>query len=402
MILGKGLFSRCLIPYYLLLIVGCSERGGTDPVKVRQSIKKASGEYAEPFQGQKTGSEDGQVQLNPEASEGKNQEEKIDGATLSLVKLRVTSHRDHRGNLGLNLAYIPDGRANYIEIQICPLEVTETNCPADEDCSRGRDCKTEVTAYNRVRLPLLYGGNVLYKARSCVDSLRALKGQSCGNWEEQVYSSGFYDPEVARLQFDIERIRKDLGRLVGEDYRNALRTFTEEAGRCDALNADVKAVLDSKVRVVQQYLRAPVAWFVQAGEDSIDSILGDGAAGKLLGAVGSLGKEISRDLEKICVKIGKGTHDGVCSFLKGAATVGSQFLAALNPISAIGTASNAIHDVYYGAFLGQGDKLIAKACYAEQNLQRTVQAIETQMRVRQERAGVIGQALEKKGESIIR
>jgi hypothetical protein len=55
------------------------------------------------------------------------------------------------------------------------------------------------------------------------------------------------------------------------------------------------------------------------------------------------------------------------------------FLTALNPVSAISTLSVSIHNVYYGTLKGEGDKLVAMNCLAEQKLQNTVPLIQKQM-----------------------
>lgn len=327
--------------------------------------------------------------------------QKIDASTLKTYKVTVSSQRD-KLNLLLNLSYTPDGRADYVDYMICPLEKTEKNCPEGGNCSAGGECFEGITVYNRVLIPLLYGGNVSYKVRSCVDSENSVNEKNCGEWESIQYSSRLYNPEIAGLQHEAERIVKDLGQLVGRDYRDALIRFTEEANKCDEINADVKKVLDSKVRIIQQFLRAPISWFVKSGENVGDSVLGKGnTEAVLLGGLGILGEQISRTMETACVAFGKSTHDFVCSFLKGIAGFGKQMLGAMSPITGIGTLTNSIHDVYYGTILGQGDKLVAKACYAEQNLQKTVEAIEMQMQTKIQKLETIKTMLDQKGETFI-
>lgn len=323
----------------------------------------------------------------------------VDGAALKIFKLTISSQRN-KSSLGLNAGYTPDGKADYIEYMICPLEATGKKCPEGIECARGGECFEGVTVYNRVRIPLIYGGEVLYKFRACVDRDNATGDETCGDWEVEKYNSRLYDPYIARLQFDGENIKKELGKLVGEDYRNALATFADEARKCDALNAEVKRVLDSKVRVVDQFLRAPTSWFVKAGEDIGDTVLGEGGSADVLNSISKLGEQVSHQMEKACVALGKSTTDFVCTFLKGVAGFGKQFLSAMSPVTALGTISNAVHDVYYGTFKGEGDKLVPKGCFAEQNLQRTVQAIETQMQSRIQKLQVIKQNLDQKGESL--
>ena len=81
---------------------------------------------------------------------------------------------------------------------------------------------------------------------------------------------------------------------------------------------------------------------------------------------------LSRQLQKACLKIGEATSDKVCTILAGAVTVGKGFISAMSPVTAIGTISNKVHDVYYGTFLGQGDKLVPKGCLQNKIFQSRV------------------------------
>lgn len=321
---------------------------------------------------------------------------KYDAATLKVFNVRVSKLRQGL-TTGLSLSYDPDGRSDYIDYKICPLEVTGKECEGD-DCTRGGECYPGVTVYNRLRLPGLYAGKVKYSVRSCLDRNNALTDQSCGDWEEIIYDNQSYNIRIAILKDRVLKYKDELGRLTEEEYRGAFVTYKKEIEACDAHNAEVQKVLDSKARIVEQFLRAPAKWFGQAGRDFGDLIMGEGKSDEVIGKVKEFGKLVGAKMEEACVKIGQGTNEAVCKVLKGVANFGKQFLSMFNPITPLGTLSNAIHDVVIGTFKGEGEKLVAKGCHAEENLQRSVNAIETKMQTVVNNLMTIKQELQAAGE----
>ena len=329
---------------------------------------------------------------------------KVDAKKLFVFNVRVTKLNKQLESV-LSLSYDPDGRADYLEYMICPLEKTDQQCREGEEivCAQGGECVPGITVHNRVVIPKLHAGRVQIKVKACIERERALSQDVCGNWEEKEYYSSYFDQRIAHLYGRALTLKKSLGNLVEKDYRNALQTFTEEGRACDLHNAEVDKVLKSKVRVVEQFLRAPASWFKASGENLGDAFLGEGGTQEVIGAISDLGKKISKELDKICQSIADtgAAGDFSCKLFRGTASFGKTMLGAISPVTAVGTLSNSIHDVYYGTFKGEGDKLVAKGCHAEANLQRTVYAIETQMQYKIQELGNIKKELQFKGESTV-
>ena len=373
-----------------LLLLSCDQGGQDRPNRVGLE----DGNRSQASSGQQGG-----LAGDPGSSTNEKEKvEKIDANKLTVFNVRAVKKREQLF-LTHNLSYEPDGRADYINYLICPLEDVGKQCPEALECTAGGHCFEGVSAYNRVRLPLLYAGKVLFKVKACIDREKALTNETCGPWEEKEFDSQAFDIRIASLMGRAVNLKQGLGKL-NMDYREALDTFVEEARACDALNAEVQKVLDSKVKVVEEFVRLPIEWFGKAGETLADTVL-SGQSDQVFGLFEKAGQGVSRQLERACLEFGEATHDGVCKFLIGAVTVGKSFISAMSPVTAIGTISNKVHDVYYGTFLGQGDKLVPKGCFAEQNLQSRVGDIERQMQAKLQELQVIKQQLQQAGESTV-
>lgn len=393
----KPLFTALLAGSLLLKLTSCA------PNNQDNAVKKERTNPSSPNATNTADSSQSAVKTDSAtaAKEEKKEQVKYDAAKLTVFNLRIATQQLSLTK-GLNLSYDPDGRADYIEYMVCPLAATGKTCNKEVlDCSAGGECFTGLTVYNRVRIAQLFPGQALFKVKACVEQDHAQGSETCGPWEEKTFDTGAYDPRVASLLSQAQSIKEDLGNLVAHDYRNALITFEKEAKACDKLDASVKRVLDSKVKVVEQFLLAPISWFYQSGLGLGDTILGDGGTGEVLAAVGKLGAAVSKELDVACQALGEGTHDKVCDVLKGLVTFGSSMILGLNPVPAFGTISNAIHDVYYGTFLGKGDILVPKGCHAEENLQRSAQAIQTQIQSKLQNLQALKQELQSKGESTV-
>ncbi|MFK7824767.1 MAG: hypothetical protein AB8G05_11450 [Oligoflexales bacterium] len=323
---------------------------------------------------------------------------KFDASELFVTGLRVVKKREQL-SLAHNLSFEADGRAEYVDYRICPLEDVGKECTEGFECARGGNCVQGITPHNRLKLPLLYAGKVLFKARACADRKNTLTDDICGGWQEKEYDSQVYNIRIATLTGRAIDLKKDLG-ILNKDYKDALETFVQDARECDAINAEVQKVLDSKVRIVEDFVRAPIEHFVMAGEFAADQVLW-GQTDQVVGGLEKAGSTISEGLERECLRIGEATADWVCSVLKIPGQFAKGMLAAMSPVTAIGTVSNSVHDIYYGTFLGQGDKLVPKACLAEQKLQRSADIIELQMEKKLDELRGIKVQLENAGESTV-
>ena len=344
----------------------------------------------DPFSGQQTG--DGQATEEEKI-------ERIDASKLAIYSLRITKQRE-RLSLTHNMSYEVDGRARWINYRICPLENVEKQCSEGYECAPGGNCVDEVTIHNRVKLPLLYAGKVLFKVRACTDAEYSTTDEICGGWEEKQFNSQVFDIRVATLMGRAMNLRKTLGEL-NKGYKKALDTYVDEAKACEGLNAEVQKVLDSKVKIIETIREYSEDVFAEAGEYVADVDfwgLSDRDVGTLVGdGLSGLGKEF----EKQCAEVGEVFDDWVCGAARIGGFVGKTMLLSMSPVTALGTVSNSLHDIYYGTFLGQGDKLVPKACLAEQNLQRTSDAIKISMDYKLQELRLIKQQLEDAGESTV-
>ena len=382
----------CLLAQLLFILLVSCDQGGTER-PARSPLVGGSSTTSQA----NSQSKDKQS-LGGDVSDEQTPVKKIDGSKLFVLNVRAVAKREQLF-LTHNLSYEADGKADYIDYRICPLEDVGKQCPEGLECTAGGSCFPGVSAYNRVRLPLLYAGKVLFKVRACIDRERALTDVVCGTWEEKEFDSQAFDSRVASLMGRAINLKQGLGKL-NLDYKEVLEKFVEEARACDALNAEVQKVLDSKVSVVEKFTSVPDKIWEFAGEDVANAIF-FGEPEKVLAGVQNVGSEISRQLERACLELGDATHDGVCNALQVIVTTGKGFLSAMSPVTAIGTISNKIHDVYYGTFRGESDKLVPKGCFAEQNLQRSVDAIELQMQAKLQELQVIKQQLQQVGESTV-
>lgn len=305
-----------------------------------------------------------------------NLSDSIFTAKVDATKLRVwnivVGNEQIAGDLGSTvsgaLSFEFDGKTEMVEYQICPLDATSSN----EVCIAGS------TVYYRVRLHQTFSGKTLFKARACVDPSRALTADHCGAWEELVFDSPLFDKTQVERNRQLTKVKADL-RQLGLDYRQALADFVSEANACVIHNADTEEILRSKTRVVQQFLYAPVDWFGQAVENLADATLGEELAHHISDRVGKFGAEVSNKINDSCKTLGKITTDVVCIFLKTMLTTIEGFVECISPLAAVAEVSVAIHNVYYGTFKGEGDKLVAVNCLAEQKLQNTVTVIQQQI-----------------------
>lgn len=362
--------SFCLFP------IACDQGGGEQPQ--RSGVGNSQRTTTQP-NSQFNDSEQTQTS-NTSAGEDSAVEEKIDASTLEIYNMRVVKKREQLF-LSHNLSFEPAGKAEFATYQICPLEDVGKECPAGLECTAGGACVTGIAYHTRLRLPMLYAGKVQFKLKACIGSSRALTSEVCGPWEEKIFDSQLYNQRVAQLMGRALSIKKSLG-VLNNEYKEALETFVVEGKACDDLNAEVQKVLDSKVGIIEFVFRkVPDALWTNVGEQVADEALGwvGTDTSQVIGGLETGLSAVGEFFEEQCVEFGKDTKDEVCEVFKIPAGWVQGILAAMSPVTALGTLSNAIHDVYYGTFLGQGDKLVPKACFAEQNLQRSVTAIERRM-----------------------
>ena len=76
---------------------------------------------------------------------------KVDAKKLFVFNVRVTKLSKQLESV-LSLSYDPDGKADYLEYMICPLENTDQPCPEGADCARGGECFTGFAVHHSFSL----------------------------------------------------------------------------------------------------------------------------------------------------------------------------------------------------------------------------------------------------------
>ena len=359
---------------------------------------------------------------------------KVEGKDLKVFSISLTPLLN--GNkYGFSLGYNPDGKAEYVDYMICPLEDTGAKCPENAPCAAGGKCFNQLTSYNRVRLPVLYKGEVLVKVKACVSRERALGAENCGEEATKTYNSGAYDPQIASLRWNAERVKQQLRALIQTEYVTAMKEFVSEAQACDVGSAANREYLNAKVRVVQQFVYAPESYAAQAGINIGDAVLGEKGGEQFFGQIGEIGESFNRTTQDICRELGKSTiihkdkaicetvdkgrkecleagllskaecerknHPHNCSFdlcsvLEFGAMFAKGMVMQFDPAIPIGTISNTLNDAIEGTW-GDRKKLVAKACAAEDNFDLKSQAITDKIEKATKELKAIREQLEAKG-----
>jgi hypothetical protein len=297
--------------------------------------------------------------------------EKIDARSLQVYSIVITNQSVATGNGGsrtvANVAFEFDGRAHTVEYQVCPLSGTSNEV-----------CLHSSTIYYRLRLNNLFPGQVLVKARACVDAALASSADTCGPWNEQTYSPSSFDARAAGISQQIVQATSQL-RTLGLNYHQALADFVTKANACVLHNTEAEAILNGKVRVVEQFIRAPVGWFAQSAENLATVALGESLTKEVAASLGEFRKEISQQLANACLKTSAAISDKSCLIITTLLTTAAGFITAMNPVSAISTMSNTLYNLYAATFEGRGDLLVAANCTAEQELENSGKVIQQQM-----------------------
>lgn len=313
---------------------------------------------------------------NPEPAQ--EEVEIIDASALAVTGITVANMTVSNRSVE-SLSFEADGRSEYVDYLICPMKVTGKTCTENligtPSCGLGGDCVPAIATTNRVTLPVLYEGQITIKVRACVNVKNAKdKNVTCGPFTEHPYNSQRFNARLASLNSTATRLKTELG-VLNIKYKDVLQKYVDDAAACDNLAADVRELMDRKSQLIKTYIRAPTAWFQKAGEDLADTILGNGATGIVLGAVDDFTDTISKAGSNLCDRIGDASDDKVCEFLKIPGALAGQFIKGLSPISSFGTMENALFNVYYGTFMGKGERLTPRGCFAEKNMQLSVEQI---------------------------
>jgi hypothetical protein len=270
-------YQKKFILCFCVLIASCSQNekrstgsAGQNYVTSQGGIRAASTERDfDGMQGADSSSGPGDADQDMGQDTGSGIEslpEKINPSSLKVYNLTVGNMRQ-ASSLGQSLSFEVSGSADYIFWKFCPQEKTDQKCPENRECSEGGECIQNVTVYNRVTVPPLYAGDIFVSVRGCLEPEHSLNTKEpCGPWEVVRYNSKKSNDKVIALLNEKDKIIHDLGEIQRERLY-VYRDFSQEGRECLKTNAKSVANLESRIRLAEEFLKAPVTWVVQAAKD---------------------------------------------------------------------------------------------------------------------------------------
>ncbi len=271
---------------------------------------------------------------------------RVDATTLHVSNLHVGNF-ENKGVQKEVLSFSVDPRTTYITYKICPLEVTQKECPKNQLCAKGGECWEQVTLFDRVELSYVGGGKIKVSAQACIDAERALTDETCGPAEEIFYDSARYEGKLADLLATREYLYSRF-RNYALQLRGVMDTFMHDAKGelankdtgCLQGNADAYKALQAKVDAVDMYLAAPL-------EDAMDALKNDtgGVGSAVLGGLSTTWSQINKGLQKFCEAMATATDSNkTCIVLQAIGSVAKQFAYMMLPKNMLSALVTAIKD----------------------------------------------------------
>lgn len=272
---------------------------------------------------------------------------RIDATTLLVSNVHVGNFQN-QGVQQEVLSFSVDPRTTYITYKICPLEVTQKECPKNQLCAKGGECWEQVTLFDRVELSYVGGGKIKVSAQACIDAERALTDETCGPAEEIFYDSARYEGELADLLSTREYLYSKY-RNYTLQLHGAMDAFMHDAKGdlankdtgCLQGNAAAYKALQAKVDAVQMYLVAPL-------DDAMDVLKNNtgGIGSTALSGLSTTWGQIKKGLQKFCEDMATATGSNkTCIVLQAIGSVAQQFAYMMLPQNMLTNLVTSIKDL---------------------------------------------------------
>lgn len=288
-----------------------------------------------------------------------DEEEKlVDAASLKIYDMNLFNY--DTGNSTKEFVSIDvDSRANYINFEICSL---------DE-----KDCQSITSAVGKVKFDPIYGSDMIIKAQACVFPDNSIDSVECGDKEQKLHRSSFYNPQKASLQFELLQMKSQLRKIIAEDYVNALKIFDEQSAYCTEINEKAQELLLKKRNVIKNYIRQPLEYFKFSADQLYDTFTGEKPNTPDVNVIDGFADDIKESGKQVCKDVLnlEQIKEGLCPGI-------GQFLQTMSPINSIGGLSESMHNVYAIA-TGNADALLPIPCIADSNLVSTTSLIDNQI-----------------------
>ncbi|MBP6217365.1 MAG: hypothetical protein KA436_02120 [Oligoflexales bacterium] len=310
------------------------------------------------------------------------------------------------------------GMTEYVDWTICPMEDTGQTCTDEAvksgKCIPGRgECSSNVSNENKILVPNLFAGKILITAKACISQENAkVSGETCGEPKEIYFDSQVSNIKARTLLSQRSWLYDSLTKLEIQKFES-YRTYQHDLEECIKFNAQAEEMIRSRIRVLDQYLRAPLQWLSQADDFTY------GAGSTVLTGAKTVASTIVKPLQDMCGKTDKSV-DSACveelnrnefkgtdeekneyctketqSGLAETCHIVSEglmgFVTGMNPMTSFQTLSGAIHD------LTDPEHSVAKNCTAEQKLKAVQDPIQKEIQSKRKQVDDLNKTLKGMG-----
>lgn len=174
----------------------------------------------------------------------------IDAFDLHIYSPVVSTLQEQSGSLSSFVRFNASGETDYIEYEICPLEVQDENS----------SCESSLTPELGFIIPALFAGRVEITLRPCVSPDRSFRNENCGESKSLVYDSHRVSLEVAKLLRQKIIYEEQASALILE-HKDYLASWLEQSKACAAQNAEAEEQLSRSIMIVEEFIKGPIEYF---------------------------------------------------------------------------------------------------------------------------------------------
>ena len=317
--------------------------------------------------------------------------EKVDASKLEIYKISIAKARN-KSTLHTSIEFTTSGRTENVRVLICPMEKTEQTCSEEDGdvCAEGGACFRTTSLASRIRLNTMLQGESLIRLSPCLNSSENAMDPKvlCGPEATQVYRSGFYDPRLETLLRDERRV-VDKIRNTGAAYQQMQKKFVSDLYACHETNQKVLNLLEERTRLVKQFVRAPIDWFMEAALAASYQTIGEETTENALDATKNAAKHYSEKIfGNLCQRNYSSTLENIekkseeaatpkqaakanqlCQILQTFGAFGD-VLAMLSPVAGLAGFTEAVSTVSQSE--EEKKFLVPISCNAERNFQSSM------------------------------
>ena len=270
-----------------------------------------------------------------------------------------------------------DGKVEIIEYYVCDGSIWFDATNNEE--LRTKYCVQQFAHTNRIKIPLMYQKlriivypcitfqSEVYKPKYFDRSSLRNKHAYCGNEKEIVSIINESDIQKEAIIHEILDLRLKL-MDVAVDYKEALKKFVEEANKCAKQLSGNLDLIAKKAKIVEIIIGQPTEFFKAT---IVDGLLSEDDQQKILNGVKETTKVVGEEVEQLCDSF---KNDQICGFLRtGKNLLIVPMIKSHNPKYAV----DMLSETFNNLLTKDKDHLASRACYAEENLQQSIENLET-------------------------